>query len=139
MAIPLIEWKEAFSIGIPSVDHEHKEMIELINTLYVEIDNKNDIDAVSECLGEIYAKISAHFALEEKVMRSHDYDEYTAHKSDHEHLLDNIRDIMDDYEDSAAFNEQDFSGCLTAWFVDHFKTKDARLHNFLHRSGSSPL
>jgi hemerythrin-like metal-binding protein len=132
MTIPLIEWKEEFSIGIPSIDHEHKEMIELINVLYAEVADKDDTEAVSDCLGEIYAKVSAHFALEEKVMLAEGYAEYNEHKADHERLLDDIRDIMDDYEDSDDFNEQDFSERLTLWFVDHFKTKDAKLHKFLN-------
>lgn len=32
-------------------------------------------------------------------MRERDYDQFTAHKNDHERLLDEIRDIMDDFVD----------------------------------------
>ena len=60
--------------------------------------------AVSEVLGEIHARIAAHFALEEKIMREAHYDRFEAHKEDHEHLLDEIRDIMDAYEDRAEFD-----------------------------------
>ncbi len=84
-----------------------------------------------EFLGEIYARISAHFALEERVMRERKYDQYEDHKEDHERLLDEIRDIMDVYEDQALFDEQAFAESLSRWFTDHFRTKDARFHKYL--------
>ena len=30
----LIEWKEEFSVGVPDVDHEHRELIALINQIH---------------------------------------------------------------------------------------------------------
>jgi hemerythrin len=77
----------------------------------------------------IYAKISAHFALEEKLMRER-HNEYED-QADHERLLDEIRDLMDRYEDHADFDEESFAEQLKQWFVVHFKTKDPRLHRFL--------
>lgn len=128
----LIEWRDEFKIGIEEVDFEHRELIELINELYGEIKMEDSTVAVMYCLEEIYAKISAHFALEEKVMRVLKYDQCEDHKEDHERLLDSIRDIMDEYMDNPALDEEKFSDRLNDWFVQHFSTKDARLHKFLH-------
>ncbi len=127
----LIKWKQEFSIGVADVDHEHRELIELINELYAHLQQRDSTVSVADFLGEIYAKISAHFALEEKIMRERNYDQYDDHKADHERLLDEIRDIMDAYEDDAQFNEAELAACLTAWFTDHFRSKDARLHKYL--------
>lgn len=127
----LIEWKKEFSVGVPDVDHEHRELIELINRLHASLDRDNPPITVEEFLGDIYAKISAHFALEEKIMRDHNYDEYQEHKADHERLLDDIRDIMDDCEDNLQFDKDRFAERLNSWFTVHFKTKDARLHRRL--------
>lgn len=127
----LIEWKKEFSVGVADVDHEHRELIELINRLHASLDRDDPPITVEEFLGDIYAKISAHFALEEKIMRDHNYDEYKAHKADHERLLDDIRDIMDDYEDNVQFDKEALAERLNSWFTLHFKTKDARLHKRL--------
>ena len=86
---------------------------------------------VMDFLGEIYAHVSAHFALEEKIMRERKYDEYTGHKADHEVLLDELRDIMDDYEENAWFSDDAFANTLEHWFTDHFRTREARLHKHL--------
>ena len=79
-------------------------------------------------LGELYARVGAHFALEEKIMRDHQYDEYRDHKNDHERLLDDIRDLMDDDEGGACVDVAAFGERLDGWFGEHFRTRDARLH-----------
>ncbi len=127
----LIQWREEFSVGIPGVDHEHRELIALINKLYETIDQPGSELTVMDFLGEIYAQISAHFAFEEKEMRERNYDQYADHKDDHERLLDELRDIMDQVEDAGVVEEADLAQRLSSWFTDHFKTKDARLHKFL--------
>ena len=127
----LVEWRDDFKIGIEEVDFEHQELIELINDSYNEAKKEGSTLAVMDCLGEIFAKTSAHFALEEKEMRALKYDQYEDHKEDHEQLLDSIRDIMDEYEDISTLDEKEFGQRLTDWFVNHFSTKDAQLHKFL--------
>lgn len=128
----LIEWRKEFETGIPDVDHEHRELVDLINELHDKIGAHADPQTVEAFLGEVFARISAHFALEETVMRKHRYDEYEEHKAEHEKLLDEIRDIMDDH---AAGHFADYEERLASrvrdWFVNHFKTKDARLHKKL--------
>jgi len=124
----LIKWREDFEVGVAEVDHEHRELIELINSLHELMDKGANHDQVVESLGEIYAQIAAHFALEEKMMRRTRYPALAEHKQDHETLLDDLRDIMDEVEDDGAFDERQLSIDLERWFSDHFRTHDAKLH-----------
>jgi hemerythrin-like metal-binding protein len=132
----LLPWSERFKLGIPAVDHEHKELIDLINELHDKLGDQPPKDEVLAFLEEINAKINAHFALEEKVMRGLEYDELDPHKHEHEALLDGIRDIMDRAETAPfAELEADLADQLKQWFGTHFATKDARLHHFLEEKG----
>ena len=124
----LITWRKEFETGIAEVDHEHRELVALINRLADDISAGADKERIQAFLGEVFARIAAHFALEESVMRKHLYDEYEAHKAEHETLLDEIRDIMDEAEDGYA---ETLSTTVANWFVGHFKTKDARMHKNL--------
>ena len=124
----LIDWRKDFEVGVAEVDHEHRELIELINSLHELMDDDADHDRVLESLGEIYAQIAAHFALEEKMMRQTRYPALDEHKQDHETLLDELRDIMDEVEDDGTFDERQLSIDLERWFSDHFRTHDAKLH-----------
>ncbi len=128
----LFEWRKEFETGIPDVDHEHRELVELLNELHGKLDDRADPETIEAFLGEVFARISAHFALEESVMRKHHYDEYEAHKAEHEELLDEIRDIMDDYAAGRYVNyEERLVSRVHDWFVNHFRTRDARLHKKL--------
>ncbi len=127
----LLKWKSEFSVGVPAVDHEHQELIELINELHDAIAEGDTSYAVPDFLGDIYTQIAAHFALEERIMRERGYDQYQDHKTDHERLLDEIRDIMDDYELHGTFDDATLAERLQAWFGGHFGSKDARLHKRL--------
>lgn len=128
----LIQWRKEFETGVADVDHEHRELVDIINALHAEIEGGAAPARVHDFLGEVFAKIAAHFALEESIMRKHSYDEYEAHKSEHERLLDDLRDIMDEAE---AGSPEDYRGALSEtvrdWFVNHFRSKDARLHKKL--------
>jgi len=128
----LIAWRSEFETGVEDVDHEHRELIDLINQLHGQLGSDAEPATINAFLGEVFARISAHFALEESIMRKYDYDQYLEHKTDHEKLLDDIRDIMDDFETGkyAAYDEA-LAAAVHDWFVDHFKTKDARLHKML--------
>jgi hemerythrin len=124
----LIEWRDEFSVGVAEVDLEHRGLIDLINDLHAMTGNAAGQDAVVSMLGEIFAQISAHFALEEKHMRDSHYPEYAGHKEDHERLLDELRDIMDRVEDDGRYDEARLGAELGRWFTVHFRTHDARLH-----------
>ena len=124
----LIEWKQEFNIGVAEVDHEHRKLIALINELHDVIQVSGRRDQVLDSLGEIFAQISSHFALEEKMMRESHYRALAEHKEDHETLLDELRDIMDAVEDDGSYDESRLADDLERWFTEHFKTHDAKLH-----------
>ena len=128
----LLQWRDEFSVGIAEVDHEHRELIELINDLQQDLKTGSDTRKIIRSLGEIFAQISSHFALEEKMMRETRYPAYAEHKEDHETLLDDLRDIMDDVQDDGILDQVQLTDDLDRWFSDHFRTHDAKLHRSEH-------
>lgn len=135
----LIEWRKEYCTGIDGVDFEHEELIRQINEVYKFIENQVDKDLVIDCLGEIYGSISAHFALEEQMMLRHDYDHYPQHRADHERLLDDIRDITEEFEQSVTLDDDRLKQKLADWFQVHFKTHDSRLHGMAGMRSHDPV
>ena len=124
----LIEWTNEFVLGVPDVDREHRELIELINTLHAGLYRGDSRRRVVERLGEMHALIAAHFAHEEAFMREIRYMAYAEHKEDHEILLDDLRDIIAATEAAGQLDHARLSADLDYWFSAHFRTHDARLH-----------
>ena len=129
----LLHWQDNFAIGIAEVDHEHRELIGLINALHDALGTERAGERVEAFLGEIFADISAHFALEERVMRERHYDALADHKADHERLLDQLCDMMDRQAAGAVLDDAQFGEQLAEWFAGHFRTHDARFHRSLAR------
>ena len=129
--MPLLDWKPEFAVGVESVDFEHEQMIKLINEIYDEMKMRKDADSVEQFLGDVHFAISAHFALEERLMREVGYAEYEAHNEDHEELLDQVRDLMDQFVSGPEQGFKLLQDRLSDWFEKHFSTFDARLHGQL--------
>jgi hemerythrin len=124
----LIEWKDEFNLGIEEVDSEHKVLVALINALHDAMLAGTGRADVVEGISEIYTLVSAHFEREEAFMRETRYMAYAEHKEDHEVLLDDLREIIDQVRSGAGYAEERLSADLQFWFSDHFSTHDARLH-----------
>ena len=125
----LLQWRDDFQVGIEEVDYEHRALIELINATHGQVGAGASLASLDRALGDIHSAISAHFALEEKVMRGRQYDALGEHKADHERLLDDIRDFMDEVARNGVFEEAVFGQRLADWFGIHFRTHDARFHH----------
>ena len=126
-----LTWKPEYSVGVDSMDDEHRQMFELINEIHAEMSERPDADSIEQFLGDTHSAIAMHFALEERVMRDAGYGEYAAHKEDHEDLLDQIRDMMDTFDQDTEAGIRMLGERLSDWFLTHFGSFDARLHGQL--------
>jgi hemerythrin-like metal-binding protein len=126
-----IQWKPEYSVGIEGVDHEHRQLIELVNRIGETLASQRPAAEIEEEFAELHRAISAHFALEERFMRERGYDQLAQHKADHERLLDDLREIMDGCGEGRAVSPAPLTEAVEAWFAVHFQTHDARLHSRL--------
>ena len=127
----LLKWKDSYALGVPSVDHEHRELIGMINAVYAHMTDESDAEVIESCLEDIYAGIASHFELEERHMREERYEEYQAHKDEHEDLLDQLMELVDEFVDHPDSGRASLQKSLADWFGGHFATFDARLHQSL--------
>ncbi|MCH9696041.1 MAG: bacteriohemerythrin [Gammaproteobacteria bacterium] len=127
----LLQWRVEFSVGVQSIDDEHRELIDLINNFYEKLLRESDNEKIELRLGDIVSAISMHFALEERLMRESNYEEYAAHKEDHEELLDQIYELADEFLTDPIAGGSQLEKRLSSWFAGHFAGFDARLHGAL--------
>jgi hemerythrin len=121
----LLQWKEAFSVGIDPVDRDHRELIDLINRLHDELDAAAASSAPAP-VAALLESISAHLALEEKVMQDHDDADLAPHKADRECPIDHLCDliIIHAFERPEDADCQEIVRRLDAWLRNHFETHD---------------
>ena len=130
----LVAWRDDFETGIPSADYEHRKLIELINELHGRLGEHPRPEKAVEVLGEIAARFSSHFRIEEDAMRGCRYDHFNRHRAEHERLLGEVRKVIGEIEGGGAI-PADLPARLDSWFAEHFRGPDTRLHEFLDRAG----
>jgi hemerythrin len=127
MTDTLFEWNESFLIGIEELDQEHKQLIDDINRLHEELAGSQKSE-VRKWLGEVCARMQAHFALEEHVMKEHDYEFFDEHKREHEDLLENCTAYMLQYiNDASTSPSSSFEDSLKHWVLNHIVTSDKKM------------
>jgi len=128
MTDTLLEWDDSFLIGIKELDYEHKLLIDDINRLHKELARHDERSEIEKCLGDIHARMQAHFALEERVMKEGEYEYFDEHRSAHDALLDSYTEymirILNDTDIYAGRTIEEF---LQHWVIDHILTSDKRM------------
>lgn len=128
MARADIEWTDDFLIGIAELDHEHRALVRDINRLHGALRAHDERGRIQETLGEILARLQAHFALEETVMKENGYAHYGEHKAEHEALLDTFTGYMVRFEqEPGAGAGAAIEGIVDEWIVDHILTSDKKM------------
>ena len=128
MARADIEWTDDFLIGIAELDHEHRALVRDINRLHGALRAQDGRERIQETLGEILARLQAHFALEETVMKEHDYPHYGEHKAEHEALLDQFTGYMVRFEqEPGAGAGVAIEEIVDEWIVEHILTSDKKM------------
>jgi hemerythrin len=72
-------WSDKLLTGIEEIDEQHKVMFEVINRLEHAVSSEDKWSAVHFALVELTATCAFHFAVEEALMRLHDYPDLGAH------------------------------------------------------------
>jgi hemerythrin len=127
----LLEWKEEYATGIDDVDDEHKDLIDVINRLHELLLADDAKLTVPAFFARLIEGVSAHFALEERIMGESEYPDLAAHREDHERLLDEMRELVQAFGQAEEVDSVDLAMRLEPWFSQHFATHDLRLHRTL--------
>lgn len=128
MTKPLLEWNDEYLIGVEELDFEHKDLFDRLNELHKELARHDDKAKIEDCLGEIHARVSAHFALEEKFMRDTNFPNYEQHKREHDDFLDVIVEIIDEFRTDSELSYGDaLEAQLQHWITHHITTSDQEL------------
>ncbi|MDE2376057.1 bacteriohemerythrin [Bradyrhizobium sp.] len=129
----LVYWKDDYSVGTEPVDDEHKALIERINRLYDQLMVEDEPSAVAAFFEALVNAITMHFALEERFLREHGYEQLPQQREDFERLLDEIVGLVDEFDRDEETGRDDLAARLDGWLSSHSETHDARIEDVFGR------
>lgn len=90
----LIEWSQAYSVDISSIDEQHKHFIKLINALHDGMQAKRSHEALQIVMDELIQYVDKHFGLEEQIFSQTNYPDATNHVIEHNVFKKSIAEIQ---------------------------------------------
>jgi len=130
-----VEWKDDYSVGIDSIDQQHKKLLNLINQLQTAVDYSTGEQFEREALDELVDYTKTHFTYEEGLMRDNDYPDFEPHKAQHEKMFEKVKEVLAEYEqdqDTAMANAAEY---LKDWLINHINGTDKEYSSYLIGKG----
>lgn len=128
MGEKLFQWTDDYLIGVEELDFEHKNLLDRLNELHLDILRGDEPDVIEMCLGEICSRVEAHFALEERHMQRTGFANYEKHKREHDQFLDEMYDAVEMFTSGLETSFQEVLEIrLESWITNHILTSDKQL------------
>jgi hemerythrin len=122
----LVEWDDRYSVAIPLIDDQHKELIRLTNDLYkgcLAGEEAARVNFMAAIKGTVdYVKY--HFGVEEKLLQKINYPELAEHKRAHEEFVKHILNEVQSFQDGKKFVPNLFVRYLRDWILSHIAMAD---------------
>ena len=130
-----VEWKAEYSVGLDSLAHPHKKLLDLINQLQTAVDYSTNSEFEREALDQLVDYTKTHFTYEEGLMEDNDYPDFEPHKAQHKDMIDEVEKVLAEYDknpDTAMQNAIDY---LKQWLINHINGTDKQYSSFLVEKG----
>jgi hemerythrin len=123
----LVEWNDKLSIGVSSVDEQHKKLVGILNELYEAVQARQGHEKLGTLFNELIDYTVYHFRHEEALFAKTGYPAASEHKKEHEELTRQVLEKKQKYEDGAASTLPiELLNFLRRWLLTHIAGSDKR-------------
>ena len=130
-----IVWKDEYSVGIKSIDQQHKKLIHLINQLKTAVKYSTGEEFEREALDEVVRYTKTHFSYEEDILQQNGYPDFEAHKAQHEKMIARVNEVLAEYEKNSDSAMENALSYLSEWLINHINGTDKEYSHFMISRG----
>lgn len=130
-----VAWKDEYSVGIETIDDDHKKLLTLINNLQTAVYYPTGEAFERQALKDLVEYTKYHFEREEKMMLDNEYPDYEPHKAQHEAMIAKVQNFCKAYENDPEGTIQEMTGFLRDWLINHIAGTDQKYCAHLHARG----
>jgi diguanylate cyclase (GGDEF)-like protein/hemerythrin-like metal-binding protein len=120
-------WDEGMSVGIDSLDDDHKQLITILAQLMSAKNDKLEQDSIDSIFEKLESYCQSHFAKEEALLTKIDYQQLAKHKKSHQAFINKIPQLKqqwfaDDSEQEVV--KEQIVLFLQQWLIKHILEED---------------
>jgi hemerythrin-like metal-binding protein len=123
-----VEWRSYYSVGDPSLDAEHQQILGLIDDLYATMSAGKENAKTREILDRLVRYTLTHFEHEEQIMRDCDFPGLAVHKAEHSRMKQRTLDLR---EHIGLVTGKDVLYFLKDWWTNHIQEEDKSYSAYL--------
>ena len=126
-------WSQDYSVGVRLIDNDHKELVELVNSLYDQIEKSGNQAKIAAALAFLARYVREHFAREEALMADYGYPGLAPHLASHHKLAAKIHAAQRVFNaEPERLDPQKLLLFLREWLVQHILREDMKYVPYLH-------
>jgi len=131
------KWSPEFSVKIQAIDEQHRELVNILNRLFVAVSMREGDKVIAGILDALTDYTRTHFALEERLMRQAKYAALDAHMEEHRKLMEKLDALCKKHllEDKPIYFEM--LSFLKTWLKEHIQGEDTKYSAALQQAGFS--
>lgn len=133
--MPLLPWKEEYSVKIREIDEQHKKLVAMINELNDAMSQGQAKQALEKVLDRLVGYTASHFATEERLMQTHGYPGFAEHKEKHEKMTAKVLALQQEYRSGKTRLSIEVMNFLKNWLDKHILGTDMKYSGFLISQG----
>jgi hemerythrin len=128
----LVEWGKRYATGIPLIDEQHKELINLTNKLFEAcLDGEQTELVFKDTVRGVADYINYHFSAEEQMLEKINYPELAEHKKQHALLVKQVLENIRLFEEGRKFIPNSFVRAMKDWILTHIAVMDQRYAEYI--------
>jgi len=131
----LAEWNDSFSVGLATIDDQHKILFGIINKLNHGIMESRGRQTLGWVLEELVDYAAVHFKTEEDLMRLHSYPDLAEHKGQHDTMNMKLMGFQKRYKAGQEDISLEVLMELIDWLHEHMGGSDSKLAPYLGEKG----
>lgn len=127
-----IEWTPNLSVGVTSIDQQHKTLFDKANELFEAGKSNKTKEFISEMLDFLDAYTKQHFQSEEAYMRSINYPGYNDQKKLHTDFIAALANLKKEYDASGGniIVILNANQMVVDWLLKHISIEDKKIGTF---------
>ena len=129
-------WNESLALGIPEIDEQHRNFLDLIGAVCQGLKSYQAIPCIEEVVAELDAYTRCHFADEEALMEQHGFPGLPSHRASHAHFTTQVRDLGEQLAKGERVSLAVLH-LLSDWLTFHISLADRQFVNFIHEQSAN--
>ncbi len=135
--MPLIQWNKQLSVGIVSIDEQHKKLINMINALNDALAQGQADEALVKIFDGLAVYTVKHFGYEEALFAQYGYEQSEMHKNEHDALIEQLVKLQQKMNDGNFIIGIEVMVFLKEWLINHILKTDMAYTRCLIAKGVS--